>query len=67
MYKHLVQQIVQRKVQQKVHNNCVAPLIKQSVFTKLVESFFVWILNWGCKLYFLPVKQNQNKENSIIQ
>ena len=35
MYKHLVQQTVQ----QKVHNNYVALLIKQFVFTKLVDSF----------------------------
>ena len=44
MYKHLVQQIVQHKVQQKmqqkVRNNYAAPLIKQSVFTKLAESLY---------------------------
>ena len=52
MYKHLVEQIVQQKVQQKVqpkgqqkgqqkvHNNYVPPLIKQSVFNKLVESLY---------------------------
>ena len=44
MYKHLVQQKVQQKaqqnVQQKVHNNYVALLIKQFVFTKLVESLY---------------------------
>ena len=34
MYKQLLQQIVQ----QKVHNNYVALLIKQFVFNKLVES-----------------------------
>ena len=28
MYKNLVQQIVLQKVQQKMPNNCVAPLIK---------------------------------------
>ena len=43
-YKHLVQQTVQEKVQQKmqqkVHNNYVALLIKQFVFTKLVESLY---------------------------
>ena len=33
---YLVQQIMQQKVQQKVHNNYVALLIKQFVFTKLV-------------------------------
>ena len=38
MYKYLVQQIVQQKAQQKVHNNYVALLIKQFVFTKSVES-----------------------------
>ena len=46
MYKCLVQQIVKQKVQQKaqqrvpqkVHNNYVALLIKQFVFTKFVES-----------------------------
>ena len=36
MYKHLLQQIEQ----QKVHNNCVALLIMQFVFTKLVESLY---------------------------
>ena len=36
MYKHLVQQIMQQKVQRKVHNNYVVLLIKQFVFTKLV-------------------------------
>ena len=49
MYKHLVQQIVQQKVQQtvqqkvqqKVHNNYVELLIKQSAFTKLVESRYL--------------------------
>ena len=48
MYKHLVRQIVQQKVQQKlqqkvqqkVHNNYAAPLMKQSVFTKLLESLY---------------------------
>ena len=35
MYKRLVQQTVQKKV----HNNYVALLIKQFVFTKLVDSF----------------------------
>ena len=40
MYKHLVQQIVQRKVQQNVHHNFVALLIKRFVFTKLVESLY---------------------------
>ena len=40
MYKHSMQQKVQQKVQQTVHNNYVAPLIKQSVFTKLVESLY---------------------------
>ena len=43
-YKHLgqqtVQQKVQQKMQQKVHNNYVALLIKQFVFTKLVESLY---------------------------
>ena len=34
MYKHSVQQ----NVQQTVHNNYVTLLIKQFVFTKLVES-----------------------------
>ena len=28
MYKHLVQQIMEQKVQQKIYNNYVAPLIK---------------------------------------
>ena len=37
MYKHLAKQIVQ----QKVHNNYVVPLIKQSVFTKLVEFLYL--------------------------
>ena len=32
IYKHLVQQ--------KMHNNYVAPFIKQSVFTKLVKSLY---------------------------
>ena len=36
MYKHLVRQIVQ----QKVDSNYVGPLMKQSVFTKLVESLY---------------------------
>ena len=36
MYKNLVQQ----KVQEKMHNNYVVPLIKQFVFTKLVESLY---------------------------
>ena len=36
MYKQLVQQTAQ----QKVHNNYVALLIKQFVFTKLVESLY---------------------------
>ena len=36
MYQHLVQQTVQ----QKVDNNYVALLIKQFVFTKLVESLY---------------------------
>ena len=36
MYQHLVQQTVQ----QKVHNNYVVLLIKQFVFTKLVESLY---------------------------
>ena len=36
MYNYLVQQ----KVQQKVHNNHVALLIKQFVFTKLAESLY---------------------------
>ena len=44
MYKQLVQQIVQQKVQQKgqqkVHNIYVALLIKQFVFTKLMESLY---------------------------
>ena len=40
MYKHLVRQIVQQKVQQKVDSNYVAPLMKQSLFTKLVESIY---------------------------
>ena len=40
MYKHLVQQTVHQKVQQNVHNNCVALLIKQFVFTKFVESLY---------------------------
>ena len=34
----MVQQKVQKKVQQNVHNKYVAPLIKQFVFNKLVES-----------------------------
>ena len=44
MYKHLVQQIVQQTVQQTVqqkgHNNYIALLIKESVFTKLVKSLY---------------------------
>ena len=40
MYKHLLQQKMQHKVQQKMHNNYVALLIKEFVFTKLVESFY---------------------------
>ena len=36
MYKQLVQQ----KVQEKVHNNYAALLIKQFVFNKLVESLY---------------------------
>ena len=40
MYQHLRQQTVQQKVQQKVHKNYVALLIKQFVFTKLVESLY---------------------------
>ena len=52
---------MQQKVQQKVHNNYAALLIKQFVFIKLVESLLIaWIVNWGCKLYFLLVWQNQN-------
>ena len=37
MFKDLVQRIVHQKLQQKVHNNYVAYLIKRFVFTKLVE------------------------------
>ena len=37
MFKDLVQQIVHQKLQQKVHNNYVAYLMKRFVFTKLVE------------------------------
>ena len=40
MYKHLLQQKMQHKVQQKMHNNYVALLIKEFVFTNLVESFY---------------------------
>ena len=44
MYKRVVQQKAQQKVQQnvqqKLHNNHVALLIKQFVFTKLVESLY---------------------------
>ena len=40
MYKHLVQQKGQQKMQQKVWNNYVALLIKRFVFTKLVESLY---------------------------
>ena len=44
MYTHLVQQIVQQieqqNVQEKVQNDYVAPLIKQSVFTKFEESLY---------------------------
>ena len=44
MYKHVVQQKAQQKVQQnvqqKLHNNHIALLIKQFVFTKLVESLY---------------------------
>ena len=44
MYKRVVQQKapqkVQQNVQQKLHNNHVALLIKQFVFTKLVESLY---------------------------
>ena len=40
MYNYLVQQIVQQKVQQNVCNNYVAPLIKQFVLIKLVESLY---------------------------
>ena len=36
MYNHLLQQIVQ----QKLHNNHVALLIKEFVFTRLVESLY---------------------------
>ena len=40
IYKHLLQQKMQHKVQQKMHNNYVALLIKEFVFTNLVESFY---------------------------
>ena len=40
MYKQKVQQKVKQKVQQKVRNSYVALLMKQFVFTKLVESFY---------------------------
>ena len=40
IYKHLVQQEAQQKVQQKVNKKYVALLIKQFVFTKLVESLY---------------------------
>ena len=44
MYKRVVQQKAQQKVQQnvqqKLHNNHIALLIKQFVFTKLVESLY---------------------------
>ena len=40
MYKYLLQQKMQHKVQQKMHNNYVALLIKEFVFTNLVESFY---------------------------
>ena len=44
MFKRVVQQKapqkVQQNVQQKLHNNHVALLIKQFVFTKLVESLY---------------------------
>ena len=39
-YKRSVQQIVQQEVHQKVPNNSIALLIKQFVFTMLVESFY---------------------------
>ena len=39
-YKYIMQQIVQEKVQQNVHNNHVALLIKRFVFTTLVESLY---------------------------
>ena len=52
----IVQQKVQRKAQQKVHSNYIALLIKQVVFTKLVQSLLIaWILNGGCALNFLLV------------
>ena len=40
MYKHLVQQKGQQKMQQKVRNNYVALLIKRFGFTNLVESLY---------------------------
>ena len=40
MCKHLKQQIVQQQVQEKVHNNYVALLIKQFFFAKLDESLY---------------------------
>ena len=40
MYKNLVQQKGQQKVQQKVHNDYVALLIKRFAFTKLVETLY---------------------------
>ena len=36
MYKHLVQQVVKQKVQQKVHNNYVSLLVKEFSFTNIV-------------------------------
>ena len=40
MYKQKVQQKVKQKVHQKVRYSYVALLMKQFVFTKLVESFY---------------------------
>ena len=43
IYKHLLQQTVQQKVQQKIQqkvHSYVALLMKQFMFTKLVESLY---------------------------
>ena len=46
----------------KIENSDLKISEKTSEFSKFSTRsiIIVWILNWRCKLYFLPVQQNQN-------
>ena len=58
---------MQQIVQQIVRNNYVSLLIKQFVFTKLVESLNLNAL-WICKLYFFKAQRKFNFSiNFIVQ